>query len=328
MPSRKKRGRKSTSLIQVFFTVLVLAAVLFFAYIALGDPSKLFGSSQATAPAGSPTPAASPMSEAEGAGILELYVLDVGQGDSLFLRSPSGKTMLIDAGESKNFNTINAFLQEQGVEKLDLVIATHPHADHIGAMAEIIRKYEIGLFCMPEYAHTTKTFENMLDALLDTDTPVFYAWADAESYLAWDEAVSVRLLSPIKAEANAYRDINDYSVIVRICYGTDTMLLTGDAEAAAEALMLAHYSNAELQAEVLKFGHHGSSTSSSTAFLEAVAPETVLISCGENNSYGHPHAVSLDKIAQYGYVAYRTDLMGTIKISFSGHGYRVSTEKG
>ena len=257
---------------------------------------------------------------------LDVFIIDVGQADSILLRSPSGKTMLIDAGESKNFPAIKKKLKELGITRLDVVIATHPHSDHIGGMTKVIETYDIGKFYLPDAAHATKTYENMIAALeKKPNTKVIAAAADAVSSIAWDTDVEVLILSPF-ADAK-YKDFNNYSVVIRVKYGETSILLAGDAETAAEAVMLERLPADYFSATVLKLGHHGSTTSTSADFFAAVAPKLAVISVGEGNSYGHPGGEMLDMLKAAQTPCFRTDLNGTIYLHLDGKDVLVYCEK-
>jgi len=259
-------------------------------------------------------------------GTLDVYIIDVGQGDSIFLRSPSGKTMLIDTGEYKHIDDLQEFLHEQNVSKLDVVVATHPHSDHIGSMATIIRDYEVGTFYMPPVSHTSKTFEKMLDALEDKNVKSEYALAGKNATIAWDENIKIAILSPFEDAEEAY-DLNNWSVILHVTYGENAILLTGDAETPAEKIALERFSQEAFEADVLKLGHHGSSTSTSEALLAAVNPKIAVASVGKNNDYGHPHKETVALMKENGIPLYRTDKSGTIHLIFSGTNVEIKTEK-
>ena len=205
--------------------------------------------------------------------------IDVGQGDSIFLRSPNGKTMLVDAGTPDSFESIQNVLSEEGVTKLDVVVMTHPHSDHMGSMKRVIDNYNIGTFYMPDAVNTTSSFDRMLSALEKKKVKTKVIWGSAKTTINWDGDVEVRVLSPIKG-ADYQDNLNDMSVVIKVTYGETSLLLTGDAESYAEELMIASEKEL-LQADVLKIGHHGSSTSSSQAFLDAVQPKAVVISLGK-----------------------------------------------
>lgn len=276
----------------------------------------------------SPSPSAAP-EKTPGAnattGTLEVYVLDVGQGDSIFLMSPSGKTMLVDASESGMYPQIDAFLTEMKIEKLDIVVGTHPHADHIGGMRKVVENYEIGGYYMPDAVSTSKTFENLLDALEKRNVPVHEALADGDTFIDWDAQVEVRILSPVAG--HTYSDLNNASAIVRVKFGDTAILLTGDAEHDAERIALGEYPASYFASTVLKLGHHGSSTSTMQAFFDAVNPSIAVMSLGEGNTYGHPHSEILALLEQAGIPYYRTDESGTVHITLNGSGYSVETEK-
>ena len=241
--------------------------------------------------------------------------IDVGQGDSIFLRSPNGKTMLVDAGTPDSFESIQNVLSEEGVTKLDVVVMTHPHSDHMGSMKRVIDNYNIGTFYMPDAVNTTSSFDRMLSALEKKKVKTKVIWGSAKATINWDGDVEVRVLSPIKG-ADYQDNLNDMSVVIKVTYGETSLLLTGDAESYAEELMIASEKEL-LQADVLKIGHHGSSTSSSQAFLDAVQPKAVVISLGKNNDYGHPHRETMQRLKKLGTEIYRTDELGTVRMLFT-----------
>ena len=259
-------------------------------------------------------------------GVLSAWFIDVGQGDCIFLESPSGKTMLIDSGENKYYDDINEFLTGRGAGALDVVIATHPHSDHIGGMQNIIQNYSIGASYMTDAVHTTATFERMLDALEDNDVSVYQAVAGEESFIEWDSDIEVRILSPFD---NAdYKDLNDESIMIRVKYGDTSILFTGDAEIGAENIAMSRLPASFFKADILKLGHHGSSTSSGEAFLNAVSPQIAVGMMGKENKYGHPHQETLDLLERLEIKLYRTDLDGTVCIQLDGRGINVSTGDG
>lgn len=256
----------------------------------------------------------------EGEGLYVAFI-DVGQGDSIFLRSPSGKTMLVDAGTPDSFENIQAALSANNVTKLDAVIMTHPHSDHMGSMKKVIENYDIGTFYMPDAVNTTSSFEKMLTALEKRDVNTKVIWGGANSTISWDEAIEVRVLSPLKGE-DYNDDLNNMSLVLRVAYGDTSLLLTGDAEKMAEDYMLESEKEL-LRADILKLGHHGSSTSSSQAFLDAVQPEAVVISLGKNNDYGHPHKETMQRLNKLDIKIYRTDELGTVEMLFTGDEIRL-----
>ena len=239
--------------------------------------------------------------------LLQVYTIDCGQGDAIFVVFPSGETMLVDGSTQSAAKSLTDFLDAFGISEIDYVVATHPHEDHIGGLDDCLQKYKFGQIFMPAIEHTTASFERLLDCIeqqnLTIDVPV------AGEYLIGSsgEAFSVQCLAPNSEE---YEEMNNYSIVLRIVYGERAILLTGDAEALSEAEMLA--AGYELSADVLKLGHHGSSTSSCEAFMRAVSPSLAAISCGADNSYGHPHRETIEKLEYFDIKYHRTDLVGDI----------------
>lgn len=255
-------------------------------------------------------------------GVLTVYVLDVGQGDSILLVSPQGKTMLVDVSTSSAYDTICGDLSALGITSLDVVVATHPHADHIGCMAKIIRSYPIGAFYMTEFTATTTGYEKMLEALEEKNVPVYAT--DTTTKIEWDESCTVTVLSPFAEEIGD--DCNDSSIVLRVSYGNTSILLTGDAGTDAEKRMLSNWDASLLDADVLKLGHHGSSTAMSEIFLKAVSPKYAVCSVGAGNDYGHPHSETLEILERYKIPLYRTDEKGTITILLNGTDVSIQTE--
>ena len=280
--------------------------------------------SPSPAPTASPTPGAYTGEILQKSG-MHAYILDVGQGSCAFLRSPGGYTMLVDTGESSSAPVVEAFLQAQGVERLDVVVASHPHSDHIGSMAKIIQNYEIGAFYMPDEPYTTALYEAMISALEKEHVQTIAAYGGKDATIPWDPLVSVNLLSPIKGVK--YKELNNVSVTLRIAYDDTSILLPGDAEAFAEETMLAKLPRSAFPSSVLVLGHHGSADSTTDAFLQAVDPSLAIVSAGAGNDFGHPSGETLEKLSRRGIPLYRTDENGTIHLLLNGKKVQVETER-
>ena len=253
---------------------------------------------------------------------LAVNFLDVGQGDSEFIQLPNGECMLIDAGISESASKIASKITELGYEKIDYLIATHPHADHIGGMQKIVENFEIGEIYMPRASTNTKTFENLLQAISDKGLSINTAKAGKVIFDSDD--LKIEFIAPI---SDSYKDLNNYSAVVRLQYGNSVFLFTGDAEGLAENEMLNAYSKSVLKADVLKVGHHGSNTASSADFINAVLPKYAVIEVGEGNSYRHPHEESIRNLNAVGAEILRTDTNGNITIVSDKMSITVQCEK-
>ncbi len=253
---------------------------------------------------------------------LEVHFIDVGQGDCELIVS-RGKVMLIDSGDKDESNKVINYMLNNGISHIDYVVASHPHSDHIGEMAQIIGTFDIDNFIMPripdKYVPTTKCYEDMLTALSAKDINVIAA---EKSEFELGECKVQIYPSGIEDSDN----LNDYSVIVRLIHGSNSFLFTGDCEVTEEeSLFAAGY---KLKAKVLKVGHHGSSTSSSADFLDKVNPDYAVISCGRDNSYGHPHESTVRRLSKYANKVYITERDGTTVFISDGEGLSVKCEKG
>lgn len=251
-----------------------------------------------------------------------VHFLDVGQGDSEFVELPNGQCMLIDAGTADSGQTVTDYIKQCGYTKIDYLVATHPHADHIGGMSQVVEGFDIGEIYMPKVSTATRTFEGLLEEISDKGMTINTAKAGIEVYS--DSELQMEFLAPVGTQ---YEEINNYSAVLKISYGSNSFLFTGDAEDISEEEMLDRdYSS--LSADVLKVGHHGSRYSSTIDFLYAVKPEYAVISCGAGNSYGHPHSEVLDRLNKLKAQIYRTDEQGTVTVTCDGKGgFDVECEK-
>lgn len=254
---------------------------------------------------------------------VSIYYLDVGQGDSELIRLPSGENILIDAGLAEGSSKLLDYLEQLGVHKIDYLIATHPHADHIGGMAQVIKRMDIGKIYLPKVADsqvpTTRVYENMLDAVEKKGLRLTQSKAGVTVFDQGD--ARLEFLAP---HEDNYKDLNNYSIVAKLTYGKKTFLFTGDAEKESEKEMLQEFSS-KLSSDVLKVGHHGSNSSTSANFLKAVAPKYAIISCGKNNDYGHPHKEVMNRLNAAKIKVLRTDEQGTILITSNGTDINVKT---
>ncbi|MBI5990559.1 ComEC/Rec2 family competence protein [Clostridium perfringens] len=242
---------------------------------------------------------------------LMISYMDVGQGDAAYIKV-NGNDILIDAGPRSNSKELLEQLKAKNIDDFELVIATHPHEDHIGGMVDVFKEYEVKAFYSPKITHTTKTYENLVKAVKDEGLKT----KELKGGMVIDlgEGAKFEVFTPQKSE---YEELNDYSPIMKLSFGDTSYLFTGDAEKLAEEEALAKYKT-YLDSDVIKFGHHGSSSSSSNAFIEAVSPKYGIISCAKDNKYGHPHRETLDIIKKYNIKTFRTDTDGEIILTSDG----------
>lgn len=261
-------------------------------------------------------------------GDMRVAALDIGQGDSIVVIAPDGECMLVDGGNSaKDGNeVIVPYLRDHGCERLNVMVLTHPDADHVGGLPTVLRSIPVDVVVFTGQVHTTQIYAEFLrevkNARKKYGTRVIKGLVGAE--VPFDPAVKVEVLAP-DAKAVERDDMNNASVVIKLTYGRVSVLLTGDAEKEEEEWMIDR--GADLHAQILKVSHHGSRGGSSDPFLEAVGAEVALISCGAGNRYGHPHAEVLERLARHGVKVYRTDRQGTIEVIIDGRGYKVETAK-
>lgn len=248
---------------------------------------------------------------------LTVHFIDVGQGDSVLVES-EGQYMLVDAGENDQGDTVVTYLHSLGIDTLNYVIGTHPHSDHIGGLDDVINNFKIDNIIMPAKEHTTKTYEDVLAAIESQGLKIIAPLVGTTYQLG---SASFEIIAPNKDYGD---DLNDWSVGIKIINGNNSFVMCGDAESQSETDI--SNNSIDISADVLKLGHHGSSTSSSDEFLNKVNPTYAVISCGMGNSYGHPHKETMDKLAARGIQIYRTDEQGTIIASSDGTSITWSTQ--
>lgn len=293
-----QRSGKKSSPLMILLGILVVGAAVVLQQLGLFETEK-------------------PVSEnLSGSAEAQVYFIDVGQGDSELIRlKDSGIDILIDAGTRSTKQELADYLKELGVDDIDILIGTHPHEDHIGGMAKIIEEFPIGTLYLPETSDemtpTTKTYESLLDAAESKNVTV--RTASAGDVLLEQGNTSFKVLSPSHTD---YDNLNDYSIVTRLKVGDTAFLFQGDAETPVEEEILD--SGADVSCDVIKLGHHGSSTSSSRAYLEAANPSAAVISCGVGNEYGHPHRETMDLLEKLSITPYRTDTQKTLLAETDG----------
>lgn len=248
---------------------------------------------------------------------LKVHFLDVGQGDSIFIELPTNETILIDASVKDASDKIINYLKEENVSKIDYVFATHPHSDHIGGMSAVINAFDIGQIYMPKAVTTTKTYENLLLTIKNKNLKI--KTAKATNTIIDTDDLKLVVLAP---NQDSYESLNNYSIVLKLTYKEKSFLFMGDAETLSEKEI-----TGDVQADVLKVGHHGSRTSTSQAFLNKVNPSYAVISVGLNNDYKHPHQEVLDRLEKKNIKIYRTDQNGDIIFTTDGYNIDVKVEK-
>ena len=295
--SKKKSSKKLT------LTEIILALIIFILGLIFGD--QVTGPTENTATTG---------------GLVDgkpaMHFVDVGQGDCTLI-TYNGDAVLIDAGPVSAGDSAAEYVMSQ-VDAIDYFIITHPHEDHMGGAADILENIEVKNVIMPDYEVDTKFYQNAMKQISDQKVNVIYS----EAHAVHDTGnIKITIIDSVIPDED---NLNNISIIARIDVGSTSIMTTGDAEVEEEMQVVENYTSilgsslydpAILDCDILQVGHHGSSTSSTSEFLDLVTPGVAVISCGVDNSYGHPHQETLDLFADYGFEVYRTDLSGTIVLS-------------
>ena len=257
-------------------------------------------------------------------GLLKIHFLDIGQGDAIFIETPNGSQILIDGGPDNRALAKLGEVMPFWDKDIDIVVASHPHADHIVGLINVLERYNV---------------KNIIEAKESYNSPEFKAWRDsvagesaqdveaiAGQVIDFGDGMTLTIIHPFESVAGIEtKTPHDDDVVIILKYGEFELMLTGDMEAKVERRLIMEGYN--LDSDVLKVGHHGSKTSSSEEFLSAVSPEVAIIQVGEKNRYGHPSPEVLERFDDYGIKYYRNDLNGDIKLTSDGINYLISTEK-
>jgi beta-lactamase superfamily II metal-dependent hydrolase len=261
---------------------------------------------------------------APGQGTLKVAFLDVGQGDSILIQAPNGQTMLIDGGRAMSLaeEVIIPKLKEWSASQVDVLIPTHPDADHIGGLVGVLENYPVKLAALTGQVHSTQIYERLLMNIRDKNIEALQVRTG--TVIPFDPAVKVEVLGPDE-DAVQDDDNNNASIVIKLTYGGTSFLLTGDAEFPESKAILARGS--DVRSTVLKLGHHGSRTSTNEDWLKKVQPQLGIISAGKDNSFGHPHPEVVEALEKSRIPYIRTDEHGTITVTSDGATIRVTSEK-
>ncbi len=247
---------------------------------------------------------------------IKIHFIDVGQGDSIFIELPNSKTMLIDAGEVSKGKIVSTYISSLGYSNIDYLVGTHPHTDHIGGLAHIITTFNIGNIYMPKATSTSKTYENLLNTILQKNLKITTAKAGVN--IINENDLKIDIIAPNKE----YNDLNNLSAVVKIIYNNKKFLFMADAETTSENDI-----TVDVSADVIKVGHHGSDSSSDENFVNKVRPKFAIIMVGANNQYNHPYQKIIDRWSQTGAKIYRTDINGNIIITSDGNEINLTSSK-
>jgi competence protein ComEC len=244
---------------------------------------------------------------------IEIHYIDVGQADSILVELPNDQNMIIDAGNNPDGKLVVDYIKKQGIKRLDYVVGTHPHEDHIGGLDDVIKSFDVGKVYLPKKTSTTKTYRDVLAAIKSKGLTVTEGKAGVLVVNDKQDELKVNMVGPVKE----YNETNDNSIVAKIAFKKKSFLFTGDAEQEAENDILNAGYN--VSTDVLKVGHHGSRSSTSQKWLDAVNPSIAVISVGADNKYGHPTAEVLKRLEKKSVKVHRTDKEGIVVISSDGN---------
>ena len=255
--------------------------------------------------------------------LLSIHMIDVGQGDSILVQTPTNKNILIDGGDEDSENIIISYIRQKRIKTIDIIIATHPDSDHIGSLDNIIKKFNVNSIYMPEQSTDSKAYQNLINSCTDKNLSIQHLYKN--DVLNIDNNINIYVLSPsyIQEESN----LN--SIVFKLTFNDNSFLFMGDAEEENEKEILHSFKLNNIN--FIKIGHHGSNSSSSLEFIKKISPDIAAISCGYKNQYGHPHREVINNLKQNHVSIYRTDRIGDIvfysdgEIIFTKYNYEIDT---
>jgi competence protein ComEC len=256
--------------------------------------------------------------------LLKVHFIDVGQGDSILVQTPDGRNVLVDAGDEGSGDTVVRYLLSKGVHRIDLLVITHPHSDHIGGLPRVLDEFGVSRILDAGYPHGSRTYRDVLSIIESRkiDYKVIQDFRNPEvgTMVGFDV-----LWPPPDYRVGRESELNNGSIVLRLSYDTVSVLLTGDIQGETEGRLLAD--RQDLRSTILKVAHHGSEYSTSNEFLQVVKPDFAVISVGRGNDYGHPAKDTLERLAAAGAQVFRTDENGTVVFTSDGTNVQVSTER-
>ncbi|HBF2562369.1 TPA: MBL fold metallo-hydrolase [Clostridioides difficile] len=255
--------------------------------------------------------------------LLSIHMIDVGQGDSILVQTPTNKNILIDGGDEDSENIIISYLRQKRIKTIDIIIATHPDSDHIGSLDNVIKKFNVNSIYMPEQSTDSEAYQNLINSCTDKNLSIQHLYKN--DVLNIDNNINIYVLSPsyIQEESN----LN--SIVFKLTFNDNSFLFMGDAEEENEKEILHSFKLNNIN--FIKIGHHGSNSSSSLEFIKKISPDIAAISCGYKNQYGHPHREVINNLKQNHVSIYRTDRIGDIvfysdgEIIFTKYNYEIDT---
>lgn len=248
---------------------------------------------------------------------LSIHIIDVGQGDSILIKTPNSKNILVDGGDDKSEKIIKRYLKKENIKSLDIVISTHPDSDHIGGLDYIINNFDVKEIYMPNQDVDTLTYKSLINSCNNKNLNIQYLYKGDKINI--DNDIDLLTLNPSYIQD----DNNLNSIVFKLDYKNKSFLFTGDAEYENEVEMINSFDLEDI--DFIKIGHHGSSSSTNIDFINEVSPDIAAISCGYKNNYGHPHRSTLENLSYINAKVYRTDLLGDIV--FYSDGDTIFTKK-